>query len=106
MIGNLLQNLPDDCPEEIFETLLASDNVRIDRIVSSGQSSPPEFWYDQHEHEFVLVVQGTATLSFDDGSQVELVPGSWFHIPPHRRHRVDTTSTNPKTVWLAIFWTP
>ena len=104
MNGNLLQNLPDDCRDEIMESLLSSDNVRIERIISDGQSSPAGFWYDQAEHEFVLVMQGSATVGFEDGSLVDLSPGSWLHIPPHQKHRVLASSGETKTVWLAVFW--
>ncbi|MXX19878.1 MAG: cupin domain-containing protein [Dehalococcoidia bacterium] len=99
---NLLRDLPDDLPEELVETLLESTSVRIERIVSTGHASPEGFWYDQPQHEFVLVVRGRAHLEFDDGGSLDLEPGGWADIPAHCRHRVAWTSPDEPTVWLAI----
>ena len=105
MFGNLLNNLPPGThDQEVFESLIKDSTVRIERIVSSGQASPENFWYDQPEHEFVLVLQGSASIQFSDGTASELQPGSWLQIPAHRKHRVHATSTTTQTVWLAVFW--
>ncbi|MDK9703433.1 MAG: cupin domain-containing protein [Sulfuritalea sp.] len=104
MAGNLLAGLPV-APEaaEQFETLLARPGLHIERIVSSGQASPPEFWYDQADAEWVVLVSGAAVLRFEDeGEARQLRPGDWLHIAPHRRHRVESTAAEAPTVWLAI----
>jgi cupin 2 domain-containing protein len=108
LTGNLLDNLSPAARDETFEILLARGPVRIERIVSTGQTSPPGFWYDQAEHEFVVLLAGAATLRFEgqDGAEderVELRPGAYIDIPPHRRHRVEATQAEPPTVWLAVF---
>ena len=100
--GSLLRDLPQDLPEELFETLAEADGVRIERIVSTGHASPEGSWYDQPGREFVLVVSGRARLEFDGGETVELEPGDWVDIPPHRRHRVASTDPDEPTVWLAV----
>ena len=41
--GNLLDNIPADLPEELFTTILQANGIRIERIVSQGQASPPGF---------------------------------------------------------------
>jgi len=79
-------------------------NVRIERIVSTGHTSPEGFWYDQAEHEWVTVLSGRAKLRYEDGLEVELGPGDAASIPAHTRHRVEWTSPNAPTVWLAFFW--
>ena len=89
--------------EEQFETLARSGDVRIERIVSRGQRSKPDFWYDQTEDEFVLLVSGAARLMFGDGTVCELRAGDWVNIPAHVRHRVDFTDETACTVWLAVF---
>lgn len=99
--GNLVSNIPSSLPDELFESILSRPNVRIERIVSHGHSSPDGFWYDQTEHEFVVVLQGAARLRFDDG-EIELKPGSFLDIPAHKRHRVEWTTPNEPTIWLAI----
>jgi cupin 2 domain-containing protein len=89
--------------EERFETLLAKPGVRIERIVSTGQASPPGFWYDQEQAEWVVLLQGSAGLRFADEDQArELKPGDWLHIAPQRRHRVEWTEKDGATVWLAF----
>jgi len=101
---NLFNNLPAKLTEEEIAPLLSSENVRIERIVSTGQSSPPGFWYDQEEHEWVLVLRGQGIIEYADGEMITLTPGDHLHIPPHVRHRVNQTSIEEPTVWLAVFW--
>lgn len=100
--GDLFHDLPADLPEELVETLVEGDGVRIERIVSTGHASPEGFWYDQPGREFVLVVRGRARLEFDDGETLDLEPGGWADIPPHRHHRVAWTAPDEPTVWLAV----
>ena len=42
--------------------LLAAPGLRVERIVSTGQASPPGLWYDQDRAEWVLVLSGSAGL--------------------------------------------
>ncbi|MCX7157073.1 MAG: cupin [Rhodocyclales bacterium] len=104
MAGNLFAGLPVT-PEaaERLETLLARPGLRIERIVSTGQSSPPGFWYDQPDAEWVLLMSGDARLRFEDETEArQLRPGDWLHIAPLRRHRVESTAADAPTVWLAV----
>jgi len=102
-IGNLFANIPHDLSQEASEDILRSDGLRIERIVSKGHTSPDEGWYDQDEHEWVLVLRGGGRIAFDDGSEVELGVGDHLHIPAHRRHRVSWTDPSQPTLWLAVF---
>jgi cupin 2 domain-containing protein len=102
-LGNLLSSLPAILPDEITETLVKADHVRIERIVSQGHTSPEGFWYDQEENEFVLLIQGAARLRFED-KVTEMTPGDWIVIPAHRRHRVEWTTPDEWTVWMAVFY--
>ena len=104
LTGNLLTELPDEIPEEIFQTLIQTANVKIERIVSHGQSSPEDFWYDQEENEWVLLLQGHARIQFEDGRKVELNSGDYLNIPAHIRHRVEYTHDEQITIWLVIFY--
>src|SRR5688572_25751925 len=99
---NLFSNLPSCLPEELVDLIVAAPNVRVERIVSTGQSSPEGFWYDQHDHEWVAVLQGQARLEFDDGEVLSMGPGDSVLIPAHRRHRVAWTTPDGPTVWLAV----
>ncbi len=99
--GKLLADLPAPGAEEAFATLFSAPGCRIERIVSHGHASPPGFWYDQDEDEWVMLVQGAATLAFYDGRRLMLSAGDWVTIPAHCRHRVESTA--PTTVWLAVF---
>ena len=102
MNGNILADIPPALPTEIFETLLNSPHLRIERIISYGQASPKDFWYDQAEHEWVILLQGSAGLSFADQPSRELHPGDYCLIPAHQPHRVEWTASDTATVWLAI----
>lgn len=101
---NLFTNLPDSLTEEEILPLLTSGNIRIERIVSTGQASPPDFWYEQEEHEWVLVLRGHGVIEYEDGKQVALAAGDHLHIPARVRHRVRETSREEPTIWLAVFW--
>ncbi len=92
-------------PEEFLE-ILASGNsgtFRIERIVSQGHVSPPDFWYDQDEWELAAVLQGSAELEFTD-CKISLSSGDWLIIPEHVKHRVIFTSSEPQCIWLTVFW--
>jgi cupin 2 domain-containing protein len=105
MTANLFQKIPATLPGELVETLCRAENVRIERIVSRGQASPADFWYDQDENEFVLLVSGRARLGFADGSvPADLLPGDWLEIRAHVRHRVEWTDPLRDTVWLAVHY--
>ena len=103
--ANIFANLPAEAGEEVFQTLAATGAVEIERIVSTGQFSPPGFWYDQPRQEWVLLLQGSAVVRFQAGDRlVELRPGDYLEIPAHAKHRVDRTAEGEKTIWLAIHY--
>jgi cupin 2 domain-containing protein len=101
--GNLLEGLPRPQAAEQIERLIDGANMRIERIASTGQGSPPGFWYDQPDDEFVVLLAGAARLRFEaDGAGLDLKPGDWVEIPAHVRHRVEWTQADPPTIWLAV----
>lgn len=99
---NLFAAIPEALPHELIETLLASGGMKIERIVSLGHSSPPGFWYDQPQHEWVVLLAGAAVVHFENESPISLCPGDFLDIPPHRRHRVESTDPYAPTIWLAV----
>ena len=101
---NLLKNIPKDLPTELFETLVKTDTIHIQRIVSKGHTSPQEGWYDQQQNEWVLVLKGAARLEFEDGSEVSMGAGDWLDIAAHAKHRVVWTEPVAETVWLGVFY--
>ena len=102
--SNLLAELPTNLGHEAVEDIIRTEHVRIERIVSRGHSTPKGEWYDQEEHEWVMVLAGCGTLRFEDGSTLELGPGDYANIPAHCRHRVESTTLDRATVWLAAFY--
>ena len=102
---NIFENIPTELPEELFEVICESAEVRVERIVSKGHASPTDFWYDQEEDELVFLLKGSAQLSFRDTKQsVIMKAGDYINIPAHQAHRVDWTADGEETVWLAIFY--
>jgi len=102
---HLLQGLPNSLAEEQIDELLRRPNLRIERIVSTGHASPEGFWYDQTEHEWVIVLSGRAKLRYEgDAAEIDLGPGDAAFIPAHRKHQVAWTTPSEPTVWLAFFW--
>ena len=90
--------------KEITEILASSENIRIERIVSSGQNTDKDYWYDQSQNEFVMVLQGEARILFDNGKEEHLSKGDYLEIPAYTRHQVSYTSVNPPCIWLTIFY--
>ena len=102
---NLFADVPTDLPEELVETLVDASSVRVERIVSTGHASPADFWYDQPQNEWVIVLRGQARLLFEDEVEpIEMKPGDFVNIPAHRKHRVEWTTPSEPTVWLAIHY--
>ncbi len=100
-----LFSVDDGCAEqERFFPLLQQNGCRMEKIISTGQSSPQGFWYDQEDDEWVAVLRGEAELEFEDGARRILREGDQIFLPAHARHRV-TRTANP-TIWLAVFLRP
>ena len=89
---------------EVFEEILSTRNIRIERILSYGHSSPDVGWYDQAENEWVMVLKGQGVLEFEDGRVVSLSAGDYINIAAGVRHRVLSTLPDEVTVWLAVFY--
>jgi cupin 2 domain-containing protein len=105
MTANLFGDIPASGTDEHVETLLQTPAFRLERIVSRGHASPPGFWYDQVGDEWVLLLSGRARLRFEDELAArELRHGDHVLVAAHRRHRVDWTTPDEPTVWLALHW--
>ena len=103
-IKNILTELPDNLENEVFTCLAKTDNVLIERIVSLGHSSPEDGWYDQEKNDWVLVIQGSAKLDFEEEVSVTLEKGDFIAIPAHKKHRVSWTDPHVETIWLAVHY--
>lgn len=100
---NLFAALPADRSREHIEALLETPGLRLERIVTYGQPTPPGQWYDQPADEWVLLLRGRAVLRFEaDAEQLSLGPGDWLVIPAHARHRVEWADPAEPAVWLAL----
>lgn len=108
MIQHLLKIPESPAKDEIFETLIQSAQIRIERIISKGHHSDPDFWYDQDEHEWVIILQGQAVLELKNPDnnikQVRMKVGDAINLPAHQPHRVKSTSNTEPTIWLAVFY--
>lgn len=100
--GNLFADLPQAATEELLTPLAAGNRFRLLRVVSTGQATPPDEWYDQPENEWVVLLSGRAGLRIAGETTRELVPGDWMLLPAHRRHRVEWTAQDQPTVWIAV----
>ena len=102
--GNILNLIPKTVPKEIFEEIVSTEHVRIERIISKGHRSPDKGWYDQERSEWVMVVKGAAEILFDSGEKVKLSSGDYVQIPAGKKHRVTWTLPDDETVWLAVHY--
>jgi cupin 2 domain-containing protein len=105
MLANVFDALPVSGADEAFDVLLARAGLRIERIVSNGHASPPGFWYDQPQGEWLIVIAGAARLRFEDEPEARsLRPGDCLDIAARRRHRVEWTDPAAPTIWIAVHY--
>jgi cupin 2 domain-containing protein len=101
--GNIFSNLPNkSLPEEYLETLFKNKNFKIERIISTGQITPENEWYDQDQDEWVILLKGNARILFFDENEIELNSGDYTFISAHKKHRVTWTDPKEICVWLAF----
>ncbi len=107
-VANLLDRVdPSTTNAELIEILARGDNVRVERIVSQGHSRDAGFWYDDPSAEWVTVLSGEARIRFlVDDKVIHLRCGDHITIQPHEKHRVEWTTPDERTVWLAIYFLP
>ncbi len=103
MKKNVFENIIIDKNKEQFFDLLKNDKIKIEKIVSNGQSSPINFWYSQEKNEFVLILKGSAILEYED-EDIELKEGDYINIKAFTKHRVKYTNKDEPTIWLAVFY--
>jgi len=104
LLANIFSDIPAEIPNEIFEDIITTEKLRVERIVSKGHVTPDTQWYDQIENEWVIVLSGYGVIEYINGDKVTLRQGDYLHIKAHEKHRVIETSTDENTVWLAIFY--
>jgi cupin 2 domain-containing protein len=104
-VANLFLTDAEPTREENVETVIETDHFRLERIVSTGQATPAGQWYDQETNEWVALLSGSAGLLFEGESRVRVMrPGDCVLIPARRRHRVEWTDPDQKTIWLALHY--
>jgi len=98
-----IYEIPSDINQaEKFERLETGDNILIERIISTGQTTPEGQWYDQDTDEWVILLQGEAKIAYEDGTVVDLKSGDYLMLLAHQKHRVEYTSIEPPCIWLAV----
>lgn len=100
---NIYEKVQIDKTEETFFEIFKNDKIKVEKIVSNGQSSPLNFWYEQKENEYILLLEGFAILEFED-FEVELKKGDCLNINSMQKHRVKFTSQEEPTIWFAVFY--
>ena len=104
-LKNIFDELPEILNEELFENILETKNLKIERIISKGHISPPNFWYLQPQNEWVILLKGKATLLFkEENEEVNLNSGDYINIPALKKHRVIWTDPEKFCIWLAIHY--
>jgi len=105
--SNIFRGAGAERSGEIIETLLQAPGCRLERIVSNASCTPAGEWFDQERNEWVIVLSGSARIRFEDpAAEVQMKRGDYLTIPARRRHRVEWTSTEEATVWLALHYSP
>jgi len=107
MIKNLFDNIPENLDDEVFESLLETSELKLERIISKAHRTPKGQWYDQQQDEWVILLQGNAGILIEGDRQARnLVPGDYLLLPAHKKHRVEWTADDTETIWLALHFPP
>ena len=102
--SNIFNNIPKNLKDELFEDIIKTENLKIERIVSYGHTSPKDGWYEQENNEWVIVLKGEAVLSFEGSKDVKLNAGDYLNIAAFVKHKVSWTLPNAETIWLTIHY--
>ncbi|MCF8298927.1 MAG: cupin domain-containing protein [Saprospiraceae bacterium] len=89
---------------EVFEKLVQNKDFKFERIISKGQISNENQWYDQEDNEWVILLQGEATIEFANKEKINLEAGDYILIPAHEKHKIIFTSSEPECIWLALHY--
>ena len=104
-MDNIFADIPDNLPDEVFQTLVETGSFRVERIISDGKLAPEDEWYDEDENEWFILLRGGAGLLIEGESGPRILkPGDYINLPAHTRHKVTWTDTEEKTVWLALHY--
>jgi cupin 2 domain-containing protein len=101
---NIFNKIPQELPDELFDDIISTNNLKIERIISYGHTSPKNGWYESTLNEWVILLEGEAILAFENNETVMLKIGDYLNIPALKKHKVFWTTPNSKTVWLAIHY--
>lgn len=101
---NIFASVIEEPEDELFDLLLNHGDLKIERIVSKGHTSPKSGWYDQDQNEWVIVLKGAATITLENDKPIQLKVGSYLNIPAHTKHKVTWTKPEVATVWLAVHY--
>lgn len=100
--GNLLTDLAAASEAEDLRTLVERPGLRVERIVSQGQVTPPDRPFRQDRDEWVLLLAGAARILLEGQPERPLLPGDHLLIPAGLRHWVTFTDPARPTIWLAV----
>ncbi|MGH8475196.1 MAG: cupin domain-containing protein [Methylococcales bacterium] len=104
-VKNIYSSIAPENDQEAFETLLQTERLKLERILSEGHATPTGEWFDQAENEWVILLKGAAGLTIEgEPGEIVLKPGDYLLIPARRKHRVERTSATEKTWWLALHY--
>jgi len=104
-ISNIFADIEKQAPDEVLETILQTQQFKIERIISHGHATAEGEWYNQDKNEWVLVLKGNASLRFEGNDKTIIMKtGDYINIPAHRKHRVEWTEPEEETIWLAIHY--
>ena len=97
MVGNIFENVNIPEKGELFEEILKTKNILIERIISSDNIKEKE--YLQEQDEWVILLRGEAKLEIK-GETMLLKEGDYIFIPSNTPHKVLETSKG--AIWLAV----
>lgn len=92
--------------KEYTESFIKREHLSLERIISKGHITPPGYWYDQDQDEWVVLLKGRASIEFENRHVIHLEEGDYLMLQAGLKHRVIYTSKDPPCIWLALHIKP
>jgi|SRR5580693_1088175 cupin 2 domain-containing protein len=100
MVRNIFRDVTPASKEPQVTTIAENRNIKIQRVVASGQSSKAGLFCPQEDNDLLVLLQGNLILDYENGRRVNMAAGDYIFTAPKENNRVAETSHEEETIWI------
>jgi len=87
----------------LIETIADDANVKIERFLVRGLTSPPDEYADEPSHEVIILLKGRLVLEYAGRDEkVTLKPGDYAVKGSDEKTRADAIAEDEETEWIKV----